>query len=451
MLSRMDMHMGLVNSAALRLATLDDSTESPPGGRVDKDSHGRLTGMLADHAMTLVSRHIPKQTHEDKHRALHIAASHLLSKGVTTACDMGAVQDSADAWDSLEEVYMVAADQGSLPMRVVAMVPLPTWRLLHTRVQQWGRSHPGGRLYWGGLKDFADGSLGSQTALMHLPYANDPSSTGIRLTSQETLQELVAAADTAGLQVAIHAIGDRANDEVIALYQSLPAEHILSSNSNTTDGSGSLATRRHRIEHVQHLSGPSAIAALRDADVVAVTNPLHLLSDLDIIEAKLGQDRAKPGLAFPSKALLQAGVAVAFGSDWPVMPAEPLATMHTAANSDNLTLPSGALWGPGASVSPEGALLSHTVGGAVACDLESEVGMLRPGMRADFTVYQHSLLHSLVGDAALLPEVTATFVDGACAFGCSNFLSAPVAATATAARQDSMTYGLTANSSVDLA
>lgn len=107
------------------------------------------------------------------------------------------------------------------------------------------------------------------------------------------------------MQVAIHAIGDRANDEVIALYQSLPAEHILSSNSNTTDGSGSLATRRHRIEHVQHLSGPSAIAALRDADVVAVTNPLHLLSDLDIIEAKLGQDRAKPGLAFPSKALLQ--------------------------------------------------------------------------------------------------------------------------------------------------
>lgn len=105
------------------------------------------------------------------------------------------------------------------------------------------------------------------------------------------------------MQVAIHAIGDKANDEVAALYQSLPMGRIYS--SNNTDNPRSVAARKHRIEHAQHLSGPSALDALRDADVVAVTNPLHLLSDLDIIEAKLGLDRAKPGLAFPTKALLQ--------------------------------------------------------------------------------------------------------------------------------------------------
>lgn len=103
------------------------------------------------------------------------------------------------------------------------------------------------------------------------------------------------------LQIAIHAIGDRANDEVTALYQSLPARKA----SNSTDGNSSVVMMKHRIEHVQHLSGPQALEALRDADAVAVTNPLHLLSDLDIIEARLGKGRAKPGLAFPSKALLQ--------------------------------------------------------------------------------------------------------------------------------------------------
>ncbi|KAL0040184.1 hypothetical protein WJX79_010529 [Trebouxia sp. C0005] len=346
LLSRMDMHMAIVNSEALRVAGLSDSAESPPGGRVDKDSEGKLTGILADHAMTLVSRHIPKQTHHDKHNALQTAARHLLSKGVTTVCDMGAVQDSADAWDTLEKVYMPAADEGTLPVRLMAMVPLPTWRKLHDWVLSRGKSHPGGRLHWGGLKDFADGSLGSRTALMHQPYTDDSSSRGVRLTPKGNLQEMVTAADKTGLQIALHAIGDRANDEVAALYRALPP----------------------------------------------------------VTRARLGKGRAKPGLAFPSKALLQAGVAVAFGSDWPVMPAEPLATMHTAVNSDNLTLPSGALWGPGASVSPEEALRAHTVGGAIACNLESEVGVLRPGMRADFSIFQHNLLETLTGDLSAVPE-----------------------------------------------
>ncbi|KAA6418120.1 MAG: hypothetical protein FRX49_11883 [Trebouxia sp. A1-2] len=346
---------------------------------------------------------------------------HLLSKGVTTVCDMGAVQDSADAWDTLEKVYMPAADEGTLPVRLMAMVPLPTWRKLHDWVLSRGKSHPGGRLHWGGLKDFADGSLGSRTALMHQPYTDDSSSRGVRLTPKGNLQEMVTAADKTGLQIALHAIGDRANDEVAALYRALPPVtrgNIMNSTSNA-------AVRHHRVEHAQHLSGPQALEALREAGVVAVTNPLHLLTDIDIIEARLGKGRAKPGLAFPSKALLQAGVAVAFGSDWPVMPAEPLATMHTAVNSDNLTLPSGALWGPGASVSPEEALRAHTVGGAIACNLESEVGVLRPGMRADFSIFQHNLLETLTGDLSAVPEVTATFVDGQCSFGCSTFPLAP--------------------------
>ncbi|DBA82929.1 TPA: hypothetical protein ACH3X1_006715 [Trebouxia sp. C0004] len=423
MLSRMDMHMAVVNSEALRVAGLSDSAESPPGGRVDKDSQGKLTGILADHAMTLVSQHVPKQTHSDKHRALQTAARHLMSK----------VQDSADAWDTLENVYVPAADDGTLPVRLMAMVPLPTWRKLHDWVLSRGTSHPGGRLHWGGLKDFADGSLGSRTALMHQSYTDDPSSRGVRLTPKGTLQEMVTAADMTGLQIALHAIGDRANDEVAALYRSLPPV----TQGNAMNSTSSEAVRRHRVEHAQHLSGPQALEALREAGVVAVTNPLHLMSDVDIIEARLGRGRAKPSLAFPSRALLQAGVAVAFGSDWPVMPAEPLATMHTAVNIDNLTLPSGALWGPGGSVSPEEALRAHTVGGAVACNLESEVGMLRPGMRADFSVFQHNLLDTLTGDVSAIPEVMATFVDGQCSFGCSAFPLAPCVAPSTAASAQS--------------
>ena len=183
------------------------------------------------------------------------------------------------------------------------------------RVAHLGRAHPGGRLWWGSMKEFADGSLGSRTALFHEPYADAPATAGTRTIELERLRQLVAAADGAGLQVAVHAIGDRAVDEVLGVYAALRANH---------SGGGGGAPRRHRIEHAQHLSAPHVAAGLAAAGVVVTPNPLHLLADEPVLEARLGPARSGAGRTYAFRTLLAAGVTMACGSDWPVVPLDAL-------------------------------------------------------------------------------------------------------------------------------
>ncbi|DBA97126.1 hypothetical protein WJX77_007862 [Trebouxia sp. C0004] len=401
LLYRMDVHMVLINTAALRLAGIDSTTEVPEGGKVVLGDSNEPTGILVDNAIALVTSHIPSLSLDGKIQALKVAVNHLVTKGITTVCDMGSIGEVEEVWEALEQVYMPAADKGELPIRVFAMVPLATWPRLQQLVKAKGRAHPGGHLHWGGLKAFADGSLGSRTALMREPYADDPTTRGIRLTPYSELEQLVLAADAAELQIAIHAIGDQANDDVLAMYS-----HVQSNNSRLS------SPRRHRIEHVQHVSGPDAIAALSQQQTVAVVNPLHLLSDMHIMTDRLGKQRGSAERAFAYNAMLKAGVHLAFASDWPVVPIDPLLGMYVAVHRRSPDMPASQAWHVEGAVTLEQAMMAHTKGAAFACGLEGALGVIRPGMQADFTVLDGNLLDVLHRGPNEMPTVKATYVRG---------------------------------------
>lgn len=347
------------------------------------------------------------------------------------------------AWDDLEHVYLPAADAGALPLRLYAFVPLPSWRRLAHRVRHLGRRHPRGRLLWGGLKEFADGSLGSRTALMWAPYADDPGCTGASAVDRAALREMAAGAAAAGLQVAVHAIGDRAVDEVLDAFEEVQQRLRRQEGAagGSAGGAAGSAQPPLRIEHAQHISGPAAAARMAQLGVAATPNPLHLLADAPLLERRLGSERAGPGCSYALRELLDAGVTAAFASDWPVAPLEPLAALWAAEQRQPLPAEcgngssgstaggcagsaGGATWsGPPAALLRRGeALLAHTAAGAAAAGLEAEVGRIAPGLRADFVVLD-AFPEGGAAAAAALPRVLRTYVDGECAWGCDAAVS----------------------------
>ncbi|EFJ44615.1 hypothetical protein VOLCADRAFT_94988 [Volvox carteri f. nagariensis] len=422
-LTRHDLHMALVNTAALQLAGIGPHTPDPEGGLIDRDpATGRPTGLLRERAMALVESLLPAPSPAERRTALAAASRLALSRGVTCVGDMGRylVGEEGAPWRDLEEVYLPAADAGNLPVRVSAFMPLRSWRRLSSWVAVHGRAHPGGRLFWGGLKEFADGSLGSRTALMWKPYSDvgrggspgkqsfngeqaeeeaaadgglqtGPSPPaapvyGQRVVGLGELGELTTAAVRAGLQVAVHAIGDRAVDEVALTYQEALEGELargrggpgeggkggggLSTSSDSSRGAASDAdgqsgsvgegerlaledtaaaaaaagdppdveSRRRlgqrlrlRIEHVQHLSGTSNTSStLALSGLTAVPNPLHLLTDAPMLFPRLGRQRAAQAFALAS--LRRAGLRPALASDWPVVDLQPLTAVYAAVH-----------------------------------------------------------------------------------------------------------------------
>ncbi|GIL61849.1 hypothetical protein Vafri_16260, partial [Volvox africanus] len=397
-LTRHDLHMALANTAAMELAGIGPNTTDPEGGIIDREGDtGRPTGLLRERAMSWVEAVIPPPTVAERRAALAAASRHALSRGVTSLTDMGRylAGDESGPWLDLEDVYLPAADSGDLSVRIFAMVPLRSWRRLSSWVAVQGRAHPGGRLFWGGLKEFADGSLGSRTALMWEPYSDsdsgggyggggygggggggggqeavapgaageisspDPSLYGQRGLALSELRDLTSAAVRAGLQVAIHAIGDRAVDEVAEVYghalttalDMTGAEDVLQSESSHHSGQGLSGddargedpTRvsermkrlgkalRLRIEHVQHLVDTAASAArLARSGLTPVPNPLHLLTDAAMLGPRLGSRRAARAFALAS--LCRAGLRPAMASDWPVVDLQPLTGVYAAVH-----------------------------------------------------------------------------------------------------------------------
>jgi predicted amidohydrolase YtcJ len=230
-IERVDGHMALANSAALRAAGVTRDTPDVPGGTIVRDAAGEPTGLLKDNALALVGSAVPAATPAMNDRALEAAMSYVAANGVTSVTSMG-------SWDDLV-TFERARDRGKLRTRVNAVVPLESWERLKAYVKQHGRGDA-----WvtvGGLKGFADGSLGARTASMLAPFSDALGGTGLEVTSAEDLYARVKGADTAGLAVMIHAIGDRANRTVLDVYQRVASE----------DGA---RDRRFRIEHAQHIA-----------------------------------------------------------------------------------------------------------------------------------------------------------------------------------------------------
>jgi predicted amidohydrolase YtcJ len=297
---------------------------------------------------------------------------------------------------------------------VYAFVPLEQWGALAARVAARGYAHPKGRLFVGGVKAFADGSLGSRTALMHEDYSDAPGQRGRRMIELGALRAGAAAADAAGLQVAVHAIGDRAVDDVLDVFEAVEAGNKLPRRRPFRRGAPAPPLRALRVEHAQHISGPAAAARLGSlaGAVVAVANPQHLASDGAMLAPRLGPARAAPKRAFAWPTLMAAGAAVAAGSDWPVVDMAPPEGLAAAAA--RLAGPGG----DGGARAARDALRMHT---AVAADaayiMGAPLGRLVPRSKADFVVLDRSPLEG--GPEGLAAaRVVRTYVDGRCAHGC---------------------------------
>jgi len=378
--SRLDGHMALANSKALALAGLTRETPDPEGGAIVRDPDtGEPTGILKDAAMALVARVLPDPSEEECDQALERAMTRALSLGVTQVHDVG----SLGGWTDLA-TYRRAQAQGRLRLRLYAFVPLEAWQRLDAYVRQHGLGDDW--LRWGGLKGFVDGSLGSTTAWFYDPYTDAPETAGLLVTDTTALRNDILEADAHGLHLAVHAIGDRANDWLLDCFAEAVAQNAP-------------RDRRFRIEHAQHLR-PEAVARFARQEVVPSMQPYHAIDDGRWAEKRIGPERIETTYAF--RALLDAGAALTFGSDWTVAPISPLAGIYAAVTRRTLDGAHPEGWVPHQKITVEEALHAYTAANAYAGFQEARLGTLEPGKWADFVVLSGNLFEI---DPVTIPSV----------------------------------------------
>lgn len=363
-INRLDGHMALANTLALELAGITRDTPDPPGGSIVRDADGEPTGMLKDAAMNAVYAVIPESSPAEIATALRAAMREANENGVTSVQDMSASP-------AILRGYQQLLADGELSVRVYGAQPLSRWERLAEPgiVAGFG----GDMLRIGVLKGFADGSLGSTTALFFEPYLDEPDTSGLpsdELVDAEAMLADMAGADAAGLQLAIHAIGDKANATILDMF----AE--VAQRNGPRD-------RRLRIEHAQHFRAGD-IPRMRAQGVVASMQPYHAIDDGRWAEKRIGAERAKGTYAFRS--LLDAGAVLAFGSDWAVAPIEPLMGIYAAATRRTLDGAHPDGWVPEQEISVAEAVRAYTVGSAYAERREAVKGTLEPGKLADLVV-----------------------------------------------------------------
>jgi predicted amidohydrolase YtcJ len=359
-INRLDGHMALANSLALKLAGVDKNTKDVEGGVIVRDAEGNPTGILKDEAMDYVQKVIPEMPFDLKLEVAQAATDYAASLGVTSVQDMSAGTDVA--------VYQELARQEKLKTRIYAVSALGDWqRWQRTGVQ---RAFGDALIRVGGLKGFADGSLGSTTAWFFEPYLDAPDSKGLAVVDMAQAFETVAAADRAGLQVMIHAIGDRANDEILKIYERVEKE------TGARD-------RRFRIEHAQHLN-EALIKRFASNRVIASMQPYHAIDDGRWAHKRLDEKRLKGTYAFRS--LLDSGAHLAFGTDWFVAPLNPMLGIYAAVTRRTLDDKNPGGWIPEQKITVEEAVRAYTVGSAYAEYQETEKGTIEAGKLADFVI-----------------------------------------------------------------
>ena len=362
--SRLDCHMGLANSLALRLASVTSETSDPAGGVIVRDPEsGEPTGILKDAAQNLVWNFMPPVSFDEKLSAARAATNYAASLGVTSVQDMSAGSDV--------RIYQTLLNRGELHTRVYAVAPLPHWQCLSEVGVLTGFGNDMLRI--GGLKGFSDGSLGSATAWFYDPYDDAPETCGIasdEMFPEGAMLERIRLADRAGLHVMIHAIGDRANDLILTMYAQVEAENAQ-------------RDRRFRIEHAQHLR-PEDISRFAKLRVIASMQPYHAIDDGRWAENKIGEERAMTTYALRS--LIDSGAVVALGTDWTVAPLNPMLTVYAAATRRTLDNAHPDGWTPKQKITVDEAINAYTVGSAYAEFQETVKGTISPGKLADCVI-----------------------------------------------------------------
>ncbi len=390
-LIRVDGHAAWANSAALTLAGLDRKTKDPEGGRIMRGPKGAPTGILVDNAIDLVTRHLPAPTKDSVKKTLLAGQALCLEAGLTQVHDMGQSALEIEVLRELDEA-------GELSLRVYGMIDgsAPEQEMLLKSGPRLAKQQQ--RYSLRGVKLFADGALGSRGAALHQPYKDDPKNSGLLLTPPEVLEARVQAAKTAGFQVAVHAIGDRANSLVLDIYEKVYGR----------EG----AKHRPRIEHAQVVT-LSDIERFGRLAVVASMQPTHATSDMPWAEARLGSKRIEGAYAWQK--MRAASATIAAGSDAPVESISVIKGLYAAMyRQDEKGEPAGG-WRKEEALTAEQALSAFSAGNAWASFREGEAGVIREGLVADLTVLSADPGAVTPGEL-LATEVELTIIEGAVAW-----------------------------------
>jgi len=375
-LRRYDEHAVLVNSVAMKLAGVTRATPDPVGGVIVRDATGEPTGIFKDTAQGLIAKVIPPPTEAETAEALRAALAEAARVGLAS---VHSITVDADSWNGsfTGEIQLLrrAELEGWLTCRMYEIIPITKWEKLLDA----GLAHNMGDdfIKLGGVKGFADGSLGSATAWMYEPFADDPANRGIPLPLMNPpakMEALASGADQAQIQICIHAIGDRAIAEILDMYARL--------------GGGNTTAHRFRIEHAQHMR-PQDFARFAKLGIVASMQPYHAIDDGRWAEKRLGPERLRWSYAWRS--MLDAGAPVAFGSDWPVAPLSPIQGIYAAVTRATLDGKHPDGWFPEQRLTVEEALRAYTQGSAYAAFQENEKGSIAPGKLGDVVVLSDDL------------------------------------------------------------
>lgn len=361
--SRVDGHIAVANTAALKAAGMFAKIPDPPGGKIDRESNGDATGIVRETARAMLIAKAPRPSLSLRRRGIELALAEGARRGVTS------VQDYSDWEDFL--VYEDLEREGKLTLRISEWIAFnDSLDLLQKHRAQHPPDDP--MLHTAMLKGFMDGSLGSRTAALLAPYSDDPGNSGLPQYDQATLNRMAVERSAAGFQLGFHAIGDRAAQ--MALDAFAEAERDARENNRSRDF-------RFRIEHDQVIA-PDQFAQFRKLGVIASVQPSHLLTDMHWAMERIGPQRAKT--SYPWKEFLDNGVRLAFGTDYPVEPINPFRGVYAAVTRKNEA--GTKEYFPEQKVTIEQALAAYTTGAAYAQFAEKEKGTLAPGMLADFVV-----------------------------------------------------------------
>jgi len=367
LVDRLDGHIALANSLALKLAGIDRTTPDPRGGEIVRDpASGEPTGLLKDSAYDLVGKVIPPVSSAKRRQAVERALAHAASLGVTSIADNTSAEDLA--------IYQELLRAGKLTVRIACWTSVEHGKAL--RELGIGAGFGSDWLRLGAVKLFADGSLGARSALFFDPYLDDPGNRGIPIQSRQELIEQIGAIDRAGQQAVVHAIGDQANCWALDAFAA------------AREANGHRDSR-HRIEHAQVVRGED-LPRFPALGVIASIQPSHCVDDMRWADQRIGTRTAN---AYRCRSLLDSGIEVAFGTDWPVEPLDPRLGIYAAVTRE---FPSGGPaggWHPAEKVSLAQAITAYTAGSARADFSESSLGTLAPGKLADLVVLDRDLFH----------------------------------------------------------
>ncbi len=394
---RYDGHMGLANSAAMKLAGITADTKDPPGGVIYRLADGKTpSGVLKDNAMSLVDRLIPEPGDEEILEAVYAAQKAAAEVGVTSVQDMDG--SGAETRRKLFRIYQRLARLGKLTCRIDLRWPMEA----HKELANAGVAADFGTDFVriGGVKGFMDGSLGSSTAKMFAPYETDAKSTGVYVTEPDTVRSYIRSTDAAGLNVCVHAIGDQANAVLLDTFAAVAKQN-------------GPKDRRFRIEHVQHLR-PADYPRFKELGVIASMQPYHVIDDGRWAEGRIGAKRCASSYAYRS--LLDAGAALAFGSDWPVAPLDVLAGIDAAVNRRTLDGKHPNGWFPEQRITVAEAVSAYTSGSAFAGFQEKDRGSIAVGKLADFVLLTRDIFAAVEKDKIADTKVLLTVVGGKVVF-----------------------------------